>query len=671
MSKKSSILVVDDEKNITESLSDILADEGYKVASSESGDEALEMLMKQPYDLVLLDIWLPGRRDGLQTLREIQKRNINTEVIMISGHGSIDTAVRATKLGAFDFIEKPLSLGTVLEAIKSALKNRKSRNSDNSGLGEYSYIAKSPAMKEISRTIIDASKSNRPILLKGEYGTGKEYTAMYIHKKSKRSGNPFIKVDCTTLGLPAFERLFGSIKENPEKSGSNFSKLFGTVYLLNPQLLDKKLQSPLKKFIEASTKRADESLAFIVGLTPGRKDNLESVESLKPISTDYVIDLPALRNRGDDIEKLINHFFENAAEDFDKQDLLLSKKAFGRMLSYPWPGNVRELQTTIENMVMASTSEQIEQKDIPFGGSIAKAVADTGKTGGGKGKSKKTKTSVAQKTIAQSAVITGLGLHSGRKTGLIISPLPPNSGIIFSDIATGKQLLATLENVESTEYATALKFEQVEIKTIEHIMATLHMYGITNALLKVNDEIPIMDGSAVKFCHLIENSGVLEQDDTIEPIIIKEKIVEGEIGDNERYIMIEPSSRLSVEYRMEYPQPIGKLCARYKENGVQSFKNDVAPARTFGFIDDIKQFEDKGLAEGGKLTNVILVDNEKIVNTTLRFEDEFARHKILDILGDFYLLGRPIIGKITANLSGHFTNIAILKKIYAEYVEKN
>jgi UDP-3-O-acyl N-acetylglucosamine deacetylase len=260
-------------------------------------------------------------------------------------------------------------------------------------------------------------------------------------------------------------------------------------------------------------------------------------------------------------------------------------------------------------------------------------------------------------------VITGVGLHSGIKTGLILTPLPPNSGIIFGDISTGRQVKADLDYVESTEFCTMLKFGSTSVKTIEHIMAALHMYGISNALIKVGDEVPIMDGSAVELCDLIENGGIEDQHEPVEPITVNKTIAVGEPEGDNPFLMIEPSDRLEIEYRMDYPPPVGRLKTTYVADGVESFKSEIAPARTFGFVKQIKQVAKQGFAEGGRLTNVILIDDERVINTTLRFEDEFARHKILDFIGDSYLLGRPLMGKVTANMTGHTQNVMLLKEI--------
>ena len=259
-------------------------------------------------------------------------------------------------------------------------------------------------------------------------------------------------------------------------------------------------------------------------------------------------------------------------------------------------------------------------------------------------------------------VVCGQGLHSGIKTGLSLSPAPPGSGIVFCDISSGERVSALMENVRSTEYATTLSNGKVIIKTIEHIMSALHSYQITNLLVKIGDEAPIMDGSAIEFCQTLENGGIEEQDAFIERIVIDKPISVGD-PDEGPYLAVEPADEFSIHYYLDYPSPIGKQEHTYVYESGEHYKETIAPARTFGFLKDYRKMEDAGLAGGGKLSNVVLVDNEKIINTPLRFPNEPARHKILDLIGDLYLLGRPVKGRFIAKKSGHTQNVALVDKI--------
>lgn len=651
---KANILIVDDEANILDSLRGILADEGYDVSTAEDGDAALTILQEQKCDLVLLDVWLPGRRDGLQTLREMRRRNIGAAVVMISGHGSIDTAVRATKLGAYDFIEKPLSLSDLLEKIEGALRGGLARAGEDAGTADtFEYIAGCPAMLEVRRQTAVAAQSAAPLLIVGEMGSGKEYTARHIHAQSARRGEPFVTVSCRQLTAASFDRLFGPAGENPAASGSHFAAISGTVFLQNPHLLDAVLQRRLAILAAAGAARG---VGFIAAMTR-RPDGAAPKMADAPgaLFAGTVISLPPLRQRGDDIAAFIAHFMHDASEDFGKAGIRLSKGGMARMLAYAWPGNVKELRTVVENMVMAAAGDLLEASDIPFPSDapVPAAVA------GGKGHS-------TQKTLGKSVALCGMGLHSGIKTGVIISPLPPGSGIIFGDISTGRQVRADIDFVESTEYATTLKFGNVAVRTIEHLMAVLHIYGVTNALLKVGDEVPIMDGSATALCELVEGAGIVDQKEPVRPLVIKETILIGEHDPDKKFILLEPADTLTVEYRLNYPLPIGRQTASYDGGGIANFKAEIAPARTFGFVDVMKKLSGKkGFAEGGRFNNFILLDHEKVINTTLRFENEFSRHKVLDLLGDIFLVGRPVRAKITANMTGHTENIAMARKLRA------
>jgi len=260
-------------------------------------------------------------------------------------------------------------------------------------------------------------------------------------------------------------------------------------------------------------------------------------------------------------------------------------------------------------------------------------------------------------------IASGHGLHTGIKSGLILHPLPPGRGIVFANLSTAASVPAHVDYVESTGYATTLHHHGMSVATVEHLLATLHGYGITNLLVKVQGEVPAMDGSASEFCSLLESAGIEEQAERVEDIVIERPLWIGAEDENGKRIGIEPHDGFTIRYTLVYPDPIGRQEYNYVHRGPESFRNEIAPARTFGFVRDMKAMAAVGLASGGRLDNCILVDDEKIVNTTLRFDEEFARHKILDIMGDFYLLGRPIRGRITARMTGHGDNIALLRAL--------
>src|SRR5438874_6997690 len=257
----------------------------------------------------------------------------------------------------------------------------------------------------------------------------------------------------------------------------------------------------------------------------------------------------------------------------------------------------------------------------------------TARTGAAAAKNGAAGQPIRQKTLKKSVVISGQGLHSGIKTGLILHPLPPNSGILFTGISGDVTIPAHLDYVGSTGYATSLRTRGFAVGTVEHFLAVLHSYGITNLLVKVQGEIPILDGSALEFCHAIDEAGIQEEADECAVIVIDRPYrIHAKGGES---IGIEPAETLSVRYLLRYPKPVGEQEYTYLFQGPEFFRAEIAPARTFGFLKDITQLQNMGLANGGRLSNFILIDDEKIVNTDLRYPDEFARHKILDILGDF------------------------------------
>lgn len=418
------VLIVDDEPGILSTLSSILADEHYRTLTTSSGEEALALYRRERPDVVFLDIWLADR-DGLETLQAIRELDPTAAVIMMSGHGTAATAARSIKMGAHDYLEKPLSLGQVLGAAAGAL---------------------------------DAHRA------------------------------------------------------------------------------------------------------------------------LGPTAT------PIDRNR-----------------------------------------------------------EQLKELRAPAGVPCLVESA------------------VPQRTIASSSVIYGLGLHSGSRTGMVIQPLPPGSGIHFITLPTGTAIAAHVGSVADTEYATTLSKDGQNIKTVEHLLSALHAAGITNLLIKVHGEIPVLDGSALAFCDRLLEIGVVDQDAPRLEIRVDRRFEVGTPGG--KHLVVEPAEELSVSYLLRYPAPVGEQAYEFTLSDFESYRREIAPARTFGFLRDLPMLNELGLGSGGRLDNFILVGEDEVVNTALRFPDEFVRHKILDIIGDLYLLGYPLKAKITARFTGHRDNISIQRAI--------
>ena len=268
-----------------------------------------------------------------------------------------------------------------------------------------------------------------------------------------------------------------------------------------------------------------------------------------------------------------------------------------------------------------------------------------------------------QRTLGRGVAASGLGLHTGAKTGLILQPLPPDSGIVFGNITSGETVPAHVDWVESTEYATTLRRGGMAARTVEHLMAVLHAYGISNVLVKIQGDVPILDGAAGDLCALVESAGVVDQDGAVSEVVVDRRCAVGSGDPGQKYLAIEPAEELSIDYTLTYPAPVGEQRYVFRFSGIDAFKEEIAGARTFGFVKEIAALEERGLAAGGRLNNCVLIGDEGVVNAPLRYPEEFARHKILDIMGDLYLLGRPIRGRITARRTGHRDNVELVRRL--------
>ncbi|MGA8753521.1 UDP-3-O-acyl-N-acetylglucosamine deacetylase [Candidatus Deferrimicrobium sp.] len=265
-----------------------------------------------------------------------------------------------------------------------------------------------------------------------------------------------------------------------------------------------------------------------------------------------------------------------------------------------------------------------------------------------------------QRTLARSAVLYGQGLHSGKKSGLIFEPLGPNSGIHFVGVSDNRAIPAHLDFVESTGYATTIRLGTTHVATIEHVMSALNAYGISNLLIKCNGEVPVLDGSSVQFCSLFEEVGFESQTGDWHQILVKEPF---QITAGKASIRLEPCDAFEIDYTLEYPAPVGKQRYVFRLDDPAAYRKEIAPARTFGFARDIGLLQRQGLALGGRFDNFVLFGEEGPVNDALRFPDEPVRHKIMDMIGDLYLLGRRLQARVVARMTGHTQNIAVLKKV--------
>ncbi len=431
MNSRPLALLVDDETGILETLAGVLGDQGFRILSTTSGEEAVDLYRREQPDVVFLDVWLPDR-DGIETLALLREFDPAAAVVMLSGHGTTSTAVRAIRMGAHDYLEKPPSYEQVVGAARAAVAARQA------ALGRGGEMAPAPGAEP------PAEEAGRP---------------------------------------------------------------------------------------------APPPLA---NLRPGAQP---------------------------------------------------------------------------------------------------------------------------QRTIRHSTVLYGLGLHSGGRTGLVLQPLPPGSGIQFHSLPSGETIPARIEAVGDTEYATTLAGRGARIKTVEHLLSALHAYGVTNLLVKVHGEVPVLDGSAIEFCRTLEEIGLEEQGEARREFVVDRRY---EVGQGDKTLSVEPYDGFAVSYLLRYPPPIGEQYCEFEMSGPEAFRDQIAPARTFGFLRDLKMMNELGLGSGGRLDNFILVGEDDVVNTELRFPDEFVRHKILDVIGDLYLLGYPIRGKVTARLTGHRDNIALVRQLVAE-----
>ncbi|HXN84665.1 MAG TPA: UDP-3-O-acyl-N-acetylglucosamine deacetylase [Candidatus Binataceae bacterium] len=293
------------------------------------------------------------------------------------------------------------------------------------------------------------------------------------------------------------------------------------------------------------------------------------------------------------------------------------------------------------------------------------SITDRADTNGGRAVAATAHGARHQRTIGRSIVFGGQGLHTGVRTGVMLLPAPAGFGIVFASLSDETRIPVQIENVADTGYNTTLASGGRSVRTVEHLMSALHGFGITNLLIKTDDEIPALDGSAAEFCRLLAEAGVKDQDATVDPIRITAPITIGVEGEGKEFMTIAPADRLVIDYTLDYPAPIGIQTVHFEFSSTDAYVKEVAPARTFAFVEEFTKMTEMGLGSGGRLDNVILVDDQKVVNTKLRFPEEFARHKVLDLMGDLYLLGRPIEGHVRASKTGHSDNLAMVKAILA------
>jgi len=379
-----SVLIVDDEPSIIKSLTGLLMDEGFDVSSASNGFEALKMIEKEAPDLVLLDIWMPGF-DGIETLKEIKKTSPFIQVIIITGHGTIETAVTATKLGAFDLIEKPLSIDKMILAINNALNFRRleeeNRYLRKKMLEKNSITGSSQPVKTLKKEIAKAAPTNSWILISGENGIGKELVARTIHQLSSRSEQSLIVVDCAAIPEDLIEsELFGHEKgaflgATTKKKGKFELADKGTIFLDEIGSMNLKSQATILRALqEQKFQRIGGSRMLSVDLRviASTNKNLEKEIEKKNFREDLYyrlnvipINVPPLRKRKGDIPLLVETFLEESAKKNQTKRKKISRKALDLLCYYSWPGNVRELKNLMERLAIMVEKDVIEKSDIP------------------------------------------------------------------------------------------------------------------------------------------------------------------------------------------------------------------------------------------------------------------------------------------------------------------
>ena len=271
----------------------------------------------------------------------------------------------------------------------------------------------------------------------------------------------------------------------------------------------------------------------------------------------------------------------------------------------------------------------------------------------------------AQRTLRQSVSCTGIGLHSGRKVTLSLKPAPASYGIRFqrADLA-GVEIPATVTNLASIQYATGLAHEAGSVETVEHLLAGLMGLGIDNVRVQLNQaEVPIMDGSAASFVYLVHEAGVKR---LAAPRKYLKVIRPISLSRGDKRIALYPSDHFKVTYSISFDHPLLRHQSRTIVVTEESFVEEIAPARTFGFLKEVEMLRQKGLALGGSLDNAIVLGDTGVLNNALRFEDEFVRHKILDAIGDMALVGYPVVGHLVAHRGGHELHTSFAAKVLAE-----
>lgn len=358
------VLVVDDEPGVRSALEAILADEGFDVTTVETGEEGLEALDRGSFDALLLDVWLPGI-DGLDTLRRLRELNHDVEVVMISGHGTIDTAVRATKFGAFDFVEKPLSLDRTLLVLRNALRQRRLQRSNRQLLEQLTrdteIAGSSAAAVELRGLVQMAAAADAPVLICGERGSGRETVARRIHAAGRRPDGPFVEIPCGALDVQAADRALSN-----DPAGRIALAEGGSLFLEDVGRLGGETQRRLAATLLARTKEGAD--IRVMASAPPAADGL--AQELRQVLDVIRIEVPSLRDRREDIEQLAERFMLDLSREYGRPPKQLAPESQVALRTYDWPGNIRELWNLMERVLLVVPGEVVRAEELPegFGG---------------------------------------------------------------------------------------------------------------------------------------------------------------------------------------------------------------------------------------------------------------------------------------------------------------
>ena len=391
-----SILIVDDEPGVRTSLAGVLGDEGYQVESVETGEACLERTARRSFDVIVLDIWLPGM-DGLATLARLRERQVDAQVVVISGHGNIESAVRAIKMGAFDFVEKPLSLEKTVLVVRNAIRQRhlEAENRDLRARVDrrLTMIGESYAMVQLREQVAMAAPTNGRVLVFGENGTGKELVARSIHGLSRRHTGPFIEVNCAAIPEELIEsELFGHVRGAFTGAVADRRGRFevadgGTIFLDEIGDMSLKTQAKVLRVLQeqvvepvGSTQRVRVDVRVIAATNKDLPSAIKAGQFREDLYfrlNVIPIFVPPLRARQDDIPLLAEYFMTGFAQEYGRRPKAFDPDAVDLLRRYLWPGNVRELRNLIERLVIMVPGDNITAVDLAFLGQAPEAASES------------------------------------------------------------------------------------------------------------------------------------------------------------------------------------------------------------------------------------------------------------------------------------------------------